>query len=125
MFCKRDLLCKIISTGITAGKIFKKNPDLVHVERRNLGNYSYYIFLERIRYLKLIKGTANIGYELYKTYWLEWKTFDTLNLYLNQNYQEMYIPLVKGFQETNLSSKNFNCTFTYCEMCRKILEKIK
>lgn len=36
----------------------------------------------------------------------------------------MYVPFVKSFQESNLN-KNLNCTFTYCEMCRKILERIK
>ena len=34
------------------------------------------------------------------------------------------MPFVHSFKEASLNS-NLNCTFTYCEMCRETLEKIK
>ena len=89
--------------GTTAGKIFKRNPEMIRVVAKKL-------------------GTANIAYELYKTYWPEWRNFDTLNLYSNQDQdQQRFVPT----QESDLNDKNLNCSSTYCEMCREIVDKIK
>jgi len=71
--------------------------------------------------VKIKFGTHNLVTELYKQYWPEWKNLDTIHLLINhRHYQDAQSP-IKEFNETNIQ----NYQYTYGEMCRTILQRIK
>lgn len=59
--------------------------------------------------------------ELYKKYWKEWKEMDSIHLLINHRYYLDKDSPIKEFDEINI--KNYN--FTYGQMCRTVMEKIK
>ena len=59
--------------------------------------------------------------ELYRSYWSHWKDLDTIHLLMaHRSYLDAESP-IKEFDEENIKTYRF----TYGEMCRSILERMK
>ena len=66
-------------------------------------------------------GTHMLVHNLYKTYWPEWKSLDSIHLLINhRSYLDKDSP-IKTFNEINI----INYKFTYGYMVRDILNKSK
>lgn len=81
--------------------------------------------LLRDRYLaravRITLGTHMLVPQLYHYYWPEWRNLDTIHLLMgHRSYLDKSSP-IKEFDEENIKTYNF----TYGEMCREILAKIK
>lgn len=81
--------------------------------------------LLRDRYLahavRISLGTHMLINQLYKIYWPEWRTLDTIHLLMgHRSYLDKESP-IKEFSEQNIRTYNF----TYGFMCREILDRIK
>ena len=58
---------------------------------------------------------------LFKTYWAEYKSLDSIHLLINhRSYLDKESP-IKEFNEENIKTYNF----TYGEMCRNVLDRMK
>ncbi len=79
-----------------------KNPELAHAVSRKL-------------------GTMNLIEELYMMNWTEWRSLDTMHLLINHRAYLDEESEIKEFDEANIQTYYF----TYGEMCRDILSRIK
>lgn len=66
-------------------------------------------------------GTHMMIHKLYKTYWSGWKDLNSIHLIINHRYYLDKESPIKEFDENNIWSYNY----TYGEMCRIVLVKIK
>ncbi len=90
----------------------------------NAGNMAAKLLNKHLYMAHTVKsklGTDMLIHKLYKTYWLEWKEFDTVHLLINhRSYLDKNSP-IRHFDEFNI--QNYNYTYGY--MVREILDKMK
>jgi hypothetical protein len=67
-------------------------------------------------------GIHDIFFELFESYWNDWKELDTIHLLINhRDYMDPNYSTIKEFDEINIL--NYNFTFGF--MCREVMTRIK
>lgn len=82
---------------------FNDTPNIIHIEKEKLGAHSLFS-------------------QLYGMQWKEWRNYDSIHLLINhRSYLDSVSPNITEFNEVNI----LNYNYTYGEMVREILGKIK